>query len=391
MTGIKLNIAYAVTVPITAWSALRGQLDFLRRQGNCVTLASSPGDDLDSMASHEQIEVKAIPTEREISLFHDLVSFWHYWRYWSTLRPHITNVGTPKAGLVAGLASWLARVPIRVYTLLGLRLETTSGLKRVVLTAVERVACAAAHCVVCVSPSLRDEAIRLKLCDPRKLIVLGSGSANGIESATYSNRPSEIELQRLRSKLNLPSDVPVIGFVGRFTKDKGVSELVKAFERLRLEFSGLRLLLVGVFEEGDPVPNETRIFIKQNADIIVTGYVPETVPYYHLMSVFALPTYREGFPGVLLEAAAAGLPIVTTNATGARDAVLHERTGLIVNVADVLALTDGLKRILSNAQLAKNYGLSGQEWVKTEFAPIRVWENIERLYSELALQHGIKP
>ncbi len=386
----NLKIAYAVTVPITARTALLGQLSYMQLKGHSISLASSPGNDLEMMALNEGIPVQAIPTEREMSPIKDLVSFWQYWIYWRKLRPDITNVATPKAGLLAGLAAWLARVPIRIYTLYGLRLETTTGLKRMILLMVEKLSCASAHRVICVSPSLRDEAIRLKLCAEQKLVVLGSGSANGVDSKIYANCPPNTEIECLRTELNLPTDVPVIGFVGRFTKDKGIAELVAAFKVLRLEFTGLRLLMVGEFEDGDPVQEEIRILIQQDSDIILTGFVPDVAPYYHLMTVFALPTYREGFPGVLLEAAASGLPIVSTNATGARDAVLHKKTGFIVNLADVVSLVDGLRYILSDLELAKKYGVEGQKWVKNVFNPIQVWENIEQCYVELALNRNVR-
>jgi glycosyltransferase involved in cell wall biosynthesis len=386
----NLKIAYAVTVPITARTALLGQLSYMKSKGHYISLVSSPGSDLDMMASNEGILVQAIPTEREISPIKDLVSFWQYWMYWRKLRPDITNVATPKAGLLAGVAAWLARVPIRIYTLYGLRLETTTGLKRMILLLVEKLSCASAHRVICVSPSLREEAIRLKLCDAKKLVVLGAGSANGVDSKIYAICPPEIEIERLRIELSLPADVPVIGFVGRFTKDKGIAELVKAFKVLRLEFAGLRLLMVGEFENGDPVQEEIRILIQQDSDIILTGVVPDVAPYYHLMTVFALPTYREGFPGVLLEAAASGLPIVSTNATGARDAVLHGKTGFIVNLADVISLTNGIRNILSDLRLAKEYGSEGQKWVKNVFNPVQVWENIEKCYTDLALHQDIR-
>jgi glycosyltransferase involved in cell wall biosynthesis len=383
MTSLKLKIAYAVTVPITARTALLGQLSYLQKNGHQVTLASSPGNELEMMALNERISVKAIPTEREISPLRDLLSFWHYWNFWRKLQPDVTNVGTPKAGLVAGVAACLAQVPVRIYTLYGLRLETTTGLKRMILTLVERLSCACAHRIVCVSPSLRDEAIRLKLCNPGKLLVLGDGSANGVDSKIYSNCPPENESKQLKLKLNIPLDAPVIGFVGRFTKDKGIAELVTAFCQLRLEFPRLRLLMIGEFEHGDPVEDEIKTLIHQDKDIILAGIVPDVVPYYHIMTIFALPTYREGFPGVLLEAAASGLPVVTTNATGSRDAVLHEKTGIIVKIADVNALTIGLRSILSNTELGKKYGNAGQNWVKNVFDPLKVWQNIEKIYVNL--------
>jgi glycosyltransferase involved in cell wall biosynthesis len=386
----KLIIAYAVTVPISAWFALRGQLAFLRLKGHSVSLTASPGDNLALISQHECIKSYSILTEREISPMRDLIALWRYWRHWSRLHPDITNVGTPKAGLVAGIAAWLARVPLRIYTLHGLRLETTSGWKRILLMLTERVACACAHYVICVSPSLRQEALRLNLCDPEKLIVLGRGSANGVDIELYSKKPGEAELQHLRQKLGLPSDARVIGFVGRLTRDKGINELLIAFQNIINEFTDLKLLLIGDFENGDPVDTQVQAAIKNDENIIVTGFVRQVASYYHLMNVLVLPTYREGLPGAPLEAAAAGLPVITTNATGAQDAVLHEVTGLIVGISDTSALTAGLRRILSDSALAKDFGNAGRNWVEAEFSSERVWANLESLYLDAFRKRSLK-
>jgi len=129
--------------------------------------------------------------------------------------------------------------------------------------------------------------------------------------------------ESLRIALGIAPYTPVVGFVGRLTRDKGIPELVEAFRQIRHEVPGTRLLLVGDFEDGDPVPYPVRREIASSNDILVTGMVPDPSAHYHLMNLLALPTHREGFPGVVLEAAAAGIPAVTTDATGAVDAVVY--------------------------------------------------------------------
>lgn len=380
---MTMKIAYAVTVPMSARFALQGQLSYLKSRGHIVSLTSSPGLDLSFISEHEKVEVYAIKTEREISILYDLITLWSYWRHWREVKPDITNVGTPKAGFIAGLAAWIACVPMRVYTLHGLRLETTTGVRRHLLLTIERITCACSHRVICVSPSLRDEVLRLNICSAKKLVVLGNGSANGVDFTLYADTPQDSTLEELRQKLGIPEESIVIGFVGRFTKDKGIKELVEAFLKLRIEFLQLKLLLVGDFEVGDPVDPSIRVEIEKNPDIIITGFVNNTSFYYHLMDVLALPTYREGLPGTPLEAAAAGIPVVTTNVTGAKDAVLHEQTGLIVNRSDTKELIKALRRFLNSSKLRSTFGNAGSAWVKSAFSPTDVWKNIEEFYIEL--------
>jgi lipopolysaccharide/colanic/teichoic acid biosynthesis glycosyltransferase/glycosyltransferase involved in cell wall biosynthesis len=333
-----------------------------------VVVVSSPGPGLDRMAAEEKIKTYAVPICREISLLSDLRSLYGLWTILIRIRPTVTNFGTPKAGLLGGLASALARVPYRIYTLHGLRLETTSGVKRWILSQTERLACACADEVICVSSSLRHNAIELRLVDPAKCVVLGQGTSNGIDFEHYKREAENSERAKsLRQKLGIPKDASVIGFVGRFTKDKGIGELLEAYNALRQGMPELRLLLVGDFEDGDPVPQPVREQIESDAFIVTPGFVSDTAPYYPIMDVLALPTYREGFPGVPLEAAAAGKPVVTTNATGAIDAVLDGETGLVVPVGDAVALAAALEKLLRNAQLRTEMGLAGQERVRREF------------------------
>ena len=331
-------------------------------------MVSSPGSGLDRFAAEEQVQTYSVPMCREISLLSDIQSLYRLWKVVIRVRPTITNFGTPKAGLLGSLASALARVPYRIYTLHGLRLETTSGIKRWILSQAERIACACADEVVCVSQSLRKRAIELGLVDSAKCVVLGQGTSHGIDFEHYKTEAENCEgTKLLRRELTIPSDAPVIGFVGRFTKDKGIAELLGAYNVLRQSMPDLRLLLVGDFEDGDPVPQRVRGQIESDSLIVTPGFVSDPAPYYPLMDMLALPTYREGFGTVLLEAAAAGKPAVTTTATGAVDAVLDGVTGFVVPVGDAGALAAALEKLLRNPELRTEMGLAGHERAKREF------------------------
>ena len=375
-----------VTIPLSARAFLRGQLGFMGRRGYDTHVISSPVPEhsLLQVAQQEHSNAHFIPIEREISIKNDLQSLWATWRLFQSLRPDITNVGTPKAGLIGGLAAALSGVPARVYTLRGLRLETTSGPRRHLLTWTERLACACAHRVVCVSPSLRERALYLGLTTSQKATVIGSGSSNGLDARRFLPSATVVEqATSLRETLHLGQDSPTIGFVGRFVHDKGITELVAAFTQLYTEDPLRRLLLLGDYEQGDPVTAEVRELIETHPGIVRAGFVPDTAPYYQLMDVLALPTYREGYPNAPLEAAAAGKPVVASDATGAVDAVVDGVTGFTVAVGDTEALTDSLRRLLKDRALARQFGQAGQERVLRDFQPQDIWEALDGLYQDL--------
>ncbi|QFP75894.1 sugar transferase [Deinococcus sp. AJ005] len=381
-----MKIIYIVTIPLSAKVFLQGQLSYFRNKNYDVHLATSPSASkaIEQIAHQEGINAHSIRMQREISLFKDAASLVRMLHLMKQLRPEIVNSGTPKAGLIGSVAAALLSIPVRVYTLHGLRLDTTNGPKRILLTWMERLACVCAHRVICVSPSLRDRAIELKLVSPVKALVLASGTCNGINAQRFLPEFTSTEqLLTLKNDLALPANAPVIGFVGRFVKDKGIAELLQAFGRLHEANPRTRLLLVGDYEQGDPVAADVRHTIETHPGIVRAGFVPDTAPYYQLMDVLALPTYREGFPTAPLEAAAAAKPVVATNATGAVDAVVDGVTGFTVPVGDTGALADALRRLLEDKALARQFGQAGQERVLRDFQSQRIWEALDELYQEL--------
>lgn len=378
------SLVAMVTIAPSVRHFLGGQLAFLKRQGFDVSVLSQPGSDLDEIASRDGVHPIPFSMHRGFSPLRDVGDLFRMVSTLRSLRPDLINYGTPKAGLLGGIAAWLTRVPARVYTLHGLRLETTTGLRRAILYSAEWVTCRSAHRVLCVSPSLRREALRLRLVSPRRALVLGSGSCNGVELDRFADSPEmEERSESLRIALGIAPYTPVVGFVGRLTRDKGIPELVEAFRQIRHEVPGTRLLLVGDFEDGDPVPYPVRREIASSNDILVTGMVPDPSAHYHLMNLLALPTHREGFPGVVLEAAAAGIPAVTTDATGAVDAVIDEVTGLRVPRSDTGALAAAITRLLLDPRLCRLLATNARIRATTEFTSDRVWENLMALYEAL--------
>jgi glycosyltransferase involved in cell wall biosynthesis len=361
----------------------RSHFAYLERAGFDVMVLSSPGEQLDALA-REGVATATVAMRREISLAHDFISLFRLWRLLKTVRPSIVEFGTPKAGLLGIAAAWLACVSCRIYTIHGLRLETTKGLKRAVLMCTERLSCLLANRVLCVSESLCKRVVELRIAPKTKTTVLGNGSRTGVDVERFSPTVyASAEVLALRDKLALPLGSSIIGFVGRFVRDKGIHELVEAFRQLHGSHPDVRLLLVGDFEESDPIDPEVRRFLETTRNIVRTGFVADIAPYYGLMDVLVLPTYREGFPQVSLEAQASGVPVVTTTATGAIDSVVDGVTGVLVPVGDSVALAAAIHKLLVDPELRTRMGRAGRERMNRNFLPTVVWDAHVRLYREL--------
>lgn len=364
---------------------LQGQLQYFRDRGFDVTFLSPERRSGEwEVARPERVRIIEVPMERKIAPLQDLSTLWRLWKIMRALRPAVTNVGTPKAGLLGGFAAWLNRVPCRIYTLHGLRFETTTGLRRRLLVYAERAACLLAHRVICVSQSVREKAIAFGVTRPERIVVFGSGSCNGVDTSRFSATPEIMRrAAELRQHFGIPAQAPVVLFVGRLTSDKGIPELMKAFLQLGKQFPDVRLLLVGCFEDEDPLPADTRRCLETNSHVIFAGAVENTAPFYAMADVVVLPSHREGLPTVVLEAQAAGKPVVGASATGIVDLIVDGETGLLFSVGDVAALADALSRMITDKALASALGRAGQERVAREFQQQQVWDALYREYLSL--------
>jgi glycosyltransferase involved in cell wall biosynthesis len=294
-------------------------------------------------------------------------------------QPDLTEFSTPKAGLLGSIASLLAGVPRRVYMLRGLKLESTRGLKRRILLITEKVASRCSQVVLCNSESMRSEALALGIAPASKLKVLGEGSSNGVDLARFSPGPSGV-LERL----GIPADAPIVGFVGRLTADKGVPELIEAFDTILKRVPDAHLLLVGWFDAAeDALSQSVRKRIEANPRIHCTGYTADAAPFYRVMDLMVLPTWREGFPNAVLEAAATGIPVITTLCTGSRDSVVPEVTGLLIPPGYPEAISEAVLRLLLNKELRLRMGTAARRWVLEHYTNDRVLGLLTSYYKSL--------
>jgi glycosyltransferase involved in cell wall biosynthesis len=376
--GLTRHIVVGITHPQTCL-ILAARLRALREAGFRVSLICSPGVLFELTAQREGAEAFPLSMHRGIAPVADFVSLIRLWKLLRRLKPDMTEFSTPKAGLLGTLAARLVGVPLRIYMLRGLKLETSTGFKRRILLAMERLASACAHVVLCNSESLRAEAFALGLTCTHKLQVLGDGSSNGVDVRRFSPGPSNV-----RSQLGLSSEAPVIGFAGRLTLDKGLPELIEAFDAILETVPRAQLLLVGWFDESEDLLGVgLRSYIADHPHIHCTGFVTDTAPYYRAMDMLVLPTWREGFPNVVLEAAATGIPVITTGCTGSRDSVLPEVTGLLIPPGYPEAITESVLKLVRDPQRRRRMGEAGRAWILEHYVDKDVLALISVYYKSL--------
>jgi glycosyltransferase involved in cell wall biosynthesis len=289
------------------------------------------------------------------------------------------------------ISAWLNRTPVRIYSILGFPYMTASGRKRSLLKWTERIACLLSHEVFCVSHSLRQVAIQDGICPPHKIRVLRGGSVNGVDTSDRFN-PSRFgrgDRCMARKRLGIDDNDFAIGFVGRIVRDKGIAELVSAWTSIRESHPTAHLVMVGCVEPQDPVDPETLKMLRNDARVHLTGSIDDTSMMYVAFDLVVLPTYREGFPNVPLEAAAMKLPVVATNIPGCIDAVQDGVTGTLVPPRDAEALRTAIKRYLDDPELREQHGKAGRERVLREFRQEDIWEAIYQEYARLLREKGL--
>jgi glycosyltransferase involved in cell wall biosynthesis len=344
----------------------------MREAGFDVHVVTSPGPELDGVAEREEVAVHGVPIPRDPDPRGDAVALARLVRLFRELKPDIVNASTPKAGLLGMLAARIARVPVRIYLLRGLRLETATGRLRTVLEASETLASACAHQVIAVSDSLRATYVAGGFVPPEKCRVLGAGSSNGVSPDRFTVTDSvAAEAALLRKTLGIPADAKVVGFAGRMVHDKGITYLLDAYDRIRREVDA-HLVLVGDDLAGDRVDPAFRERVQALDRAHVLPRMAELAPFYAMLTVLAFPSLREGFPNVPVECGLCERPVVGFRSTGVVDAVWDGVTGHIVD-HDAEQLAEALLAYLTDDDLVAAHGTAARARCLRELAPEAVW------------------
>lgn len=378
MVNDKKKVLRIVTIPLSADLFLDGQLKMLNETYD-VVLVSSPGKELDKVAEREGVRTIAVSMERRISIFKDLVSLCRMIKVIRTEKPWMVHTVTPKAGLLGMMAAWICRVPVRVHTFTGLVFPTSRGLKRRILMMTDKITCA---CTTFINPEGKGVMNDLKRfgITHRDMKVLGNGNINGIDLDFFSRTP-EVMAEATKWK---KESCFTFCFVGRIVGDKGMDELAEAFGKLIVEYPDSRLLIVGTFEEKlDPVAPKAKDFFMNCKQVELVGWQDDIRPFLAASDVFVFPSYREGFPNVVIQAGAMDLPSIVTDINGCNEIVFNGVNGLIVPSRNVERLYEAMKKMIDDENLRNNMSQKARKTVADLFERKYVWSEIKKFYSEL--------
>ena len=345
-------------------------------RGYEVVVVTSPDERLNAFGRRLGVETVGIDMPRRVSPVQDWESLQALHRLIKRLSPTIVHAHTPKGALLGTLAAHAAHVPVRLYQMRGLAFVTAKEPLRTVLLTTERLTCSAATHVICQSHSLHRQALEAGLVtlDDSRVVLEGS---NGVDAAKFAANPALGA--KLRAELGIEPAAKVVAFVGRLVRDKGIPELIEAFEGLP---GDVHLVLAGPFEPRDPVDAQTRARLEGNPRVHLLGHVSDPRAAYAAADFVILPSHREGFPNVPLEAAAMGKAVITTDVPGCIDAVVHEQTGLIAKVNDAGALRAAMARYLSAPDAASCHGAAGRVRVEAQFSRERIADAVVDVYDE---------
>jgi glycosyltransferase involved in cell wall biosynthesis len=374
MSSSRPRLVHIVTVPATL-SLMRGQLGFCARAGFDVHVVASFGAEPRPEVD-EGLTLHSVEMNRRLAPVADLASVARARTLLYRLAPDVVQAGTPKAALVGMIAARLCGTRVRIHHVRGLAHATAAKARSMAAAAATRLSCSLSTQVLCVSESVRETLVQEGFCAREKTHVLAHGSSNGVDAERRFNPANHAGARsEVRRSLGIPEDAVVIGFVGRLVRDKGIETLFDAWSRLREQFASAFLLLVGPFEDGDPLPPRVRDGLVSDPRVKVTstGW-GQAAPLYSAMDVVGFPSLREGFPNVPMEAAAMGLPVVAARVGGSTDAVVDGETGLLVPPRDASVLAEALARLMNDPPLAQRLGAHGRKRALTDYRPEGIWE-----------------
>lgn len=376
-----MKIIRATTVPGSLNNFCRGLLSELQeREGYEVVALSSPGEALDEIREREKVRTIAVAMQRHISPVNDLRSLWKLIRVFRKEKPDMVHSMTPKAGLLCMLAAWVCRVPVRIHTFTGLVFPTSTGLKRKILMATDWLTCACATHVIPEGEGVKNDLVTNRITR-KPLRVLGYGNVRGIDLNRFDpENPEVIKAAEIIRR----EEVLTFIFIGRLVGDKGITELVKAFCRLNKELPDTRLLLVGREEpQLDPLDSSTLKEISDNPAIEAIGQKSDVRPWLLASDIFVLPSHREGFPNVVIEAGAMGLPSIVTDINGSREIIHNGENGLIVPSKNADALYEAMKELAETPEDIRAMAANARPMIASRFEQGFVRQCLKDYYKEI--------
>ncbi|RZJ29700.1 MAG: glycosyltransferase family 1 protein [Flavobacterium sp.] len=366
------------TVALSLDFLLKGQLDFLNKHYDVVALS---GDDehLQEVTRREKVRTINLPMQRRIAPIADLISLFKLYKTFRKEKPFIVHSITPKAGLLSMTAAYFACVPVRAHTFTGLIFPSRSGFSQKLLILMDRILCRFATNIYPEGQGVKNDLQSFEITK-KPLKILANGGVNGIDTDYFSrNHFSESENIALRNSLAIDADDFVFIFVGRLVRDKGINELIAAFSKF--DDVKIKLLLVGPFEnELDPLSASTLDEIKSNPNIISVGFQTDVRKYFAISDALVFPSYREGFPNVVLQAGAMDLPVIATNINGSNEIISDGENGILIPVKDESAISSAMLALYQNKQLFQKLQKNARQMIASRYEQSVVWQAILNEY-----------
>lgn len=352
------------------------------KEGYEIVAVSSPGPALEEIREREGVRTYAVPMERHISPIKDLKSLWCLIRVFHREKPAMVHSMTPKAGLLSMMAAWVCRVPVRAHTFTGLVFPTATGLTKKILIFTDRLTCACATHIVPEGEGVRNDLISYKITR-KPLKILGHGNVRGIDLGYYNPELPEVlsEAKQIRTE-----GIFTFIFIGRLVRDKGINELISAFSQLNKQYPHTRLLLVGPYEENlDPLEPSTLAEIKNNRAIEAVGRQSDVRPWLAASDTFVFPSYREGFPNVVIEAGAMGLPSIVTDINGSREIIKDGKNGIIIPPRDNDSLFKAMEAFTTNHNLTDHLSSEARSMISSRYEQGYVRKCLKDYYKEILI------
>lgn len=376
------KIVRITTIPASMRSLLKGQLKFMNQYYEVIGI-SGDGEALQEVRIKEGVRTEVVEMTRTISPIKDFIALFNLYSILKKEQPHIVHTHTPKAGIIGMLAAKMAGVPHRFHTVAGMPLLVASGPKRWLLNFIEKLTYTCATKVFPNSFGLQKIIINEGFATEEKLKVIGNGSSNGINTDYFNpDLFNEEELDNLKKDLNIHKNQFVFIFVGRLVSDKGINELVAAFDEFST-FQESKLILVGWREKHlDPLLQETEAVLKRNKNIIQVGYQPDVRPYLAIANVLVFPSYREGFPNVVMQAGAMKLPSIVSDINGCNEIIKDGENGLIIPVKNVQAIINSMSFFFKHPAELEEMSSKSRQIIVENYQHSYIWNELLKEYQK---------
>lgn len=366
---------------------LKGQVSYLVNEGWEVVIISGPGEEIELLAKNENATLYPVTFTKSMLPFYDLVCLFQIFSIIKSEKPDIINAGNPKSGFLIMLACWLLRYKNRIFTLHGLVSDNRAGVVKRIMRLTEKFSCSIAKQVIVVSSSLQQHAVQEKLLAPGKGIVIEKGSCNGVNIDAFSRSSGILHYAHvLKKKLGLTNNDFIIGYIGRLSKDKGINVLFKAFNILKVQYPQLKLLIAGPVEKQDPFDKQYLHQLYNDSSIKYAGKIFDVVPFYALMQVLVVSSFREGFGNVLIEAASMEVPVIAPDIPGCHNACQPDFNGLLFDKGNAEQLAERIVKYMHDEHLRHNHGINGRVFVQQNFSQQKIWKGQLEIYNQVRRQ-----